>query len=99
MPARVANSTRNVQVVTMRGCPRVLCDEPEERAEFDAYASNYDRQIDHVLRRIVDVKGDYFVRLKCGQIRESLRELGVDASRIAVADVGCGVGDFERILH
>lgn len=69
-----------------------------ERAEFDAYVRSYDREIDHVLRRLVDSEGTYSARLKCAELRSLTTKLGLDPARLTVADVGCGVGSSEKIL-
>jgi ubiquinone/menaquinone biosynthesis C-methylase UbiE len=68
-------------------------------SEFDLYARNYMQQLDHPLRRMVAPNGvNYFIRLKCEQLRRIVREAGLRARDLVVADIGCGIGLFEEEL-
>ncbi len=49
-------------------------------------------------RRFVDPKDNYFVDLKCTEILHLIEEAGMDADNLTVADIGCGLGDFEERL-
>lgn len=67
-------------------------------SEFDEYARNYHRELDHVLRRFVDSSGDYFIQLKCDELQDVAASYGIERSSATILDVGCGIGDFERLL-
>lgn len=71
---------------------------PTTRAEFDAYAQNYGKAVDHPLRRVVDRNGRYFVEFKCDEIRAIAAKLNPHIGHLMIADVGCGLGDFEDYL-
>lgn len=68
------------------------------RSEFDEYARNYHRELDHVLRRFVDSSGDYFIQMKCDELEDVASASGMDRSNCKILDIGCGIGDFERLL-
>ena len=65
---------------------------------FDEHAKNYHKKIDHSLRRLVDSSGDYFIQKKCDLIEELVKEISVHVSSPVIVDIGCGIGDFERLL-
>jgi ubiquinone/menaquinone biosynthesis C-methylase UbiE len=73
-------------------------DDGGTRVEFDDFARSYNHVLDHVLRRVVDSKGSYFVRLKCAELHNIIAKARLDPARLTVVDVGCGVGSFEAIL-
>ncbi len=75
-----------------------IADRGNVGAEFDDYAPNYHEKIDHLCRRLVDPSGDYFVRLKCDEILSIAAKLESNGKDLLAVDVGCGTGDFERIL-
>lgn len=68
------------------------------RSEFDAYAENYKQDLSHFCRRFVDPKENYFVDLKCAELHRLVRGFGHTPADLVVADIGCGIGDFERRL-
>jgi ubiquinone/menaquinone biosynthesis C-methylase UbiE len=70
----------------------------QSRSEFDEYARNYHRELDHPLRRIVDSSGDYFIQMKCDELEDVASACGMDRSNSRIVDIGCGIGDFERLL-
>lgn len=73
--------------------------EPARRqSEFDAYAANYKETMSHPCRRFVDPKDNYFVDLKCAEILRLIGESGQSPATLTVADIGCGLGDFEARL-
>jgi SAM-dependent methyltransferase len=69
-----------------------------QRSEFDDYADNYRSELSHVCRRLVDPGENYFVDLKAAEIHRLVREQGCDPARLMIADIGCGIGDFEKRL-
>lgn len=69
-------------------------------SEFDAYAEAYQAELSHPCRRFVDAKDNYFIDLKCTLLHKLLIELGQCSQELTVADIGCGIGDFEqRLAH
>jgi ubiquinone/menaquinone biosynthesis C-methylase UbiE len=66
--------------------------------EFDRYADDYHGRIDHPLRHLAGGASNYFIELKCLELANLLAELSLEPSQLTVADVGCGIGDFERQL-
>lgn len=70
------------------------------RSEFDLYAQNYLEQLDHPLRRIVAPTGaNYFIRLKCEELRRIVAASGKRPRDLFVADIGCGIGLMEEELQ
>jgi len=68
--------------------------------EFDAYALNYRKCIDHKLRKLVDPTEKYFIEVKFNIIKKMIHQISSGPDRrsnkkILIADIGCGIGDFE----
>ena len=69
-------------------------------SEFDLYARNYMDQLDHPLRRMVAPTGaNYFIRLKCEELRRIIAASGKRPRDLVIADIGCGIGLFEEELQ
>jgi SAM-dependent methyltransferase len=75
-----------------------VAQKPPLKSEFDEYARNYHRELDHVLRRIVDASGDYFIQVKCDELENVASACGMNRSSCIIVDIGGGIGDFERLL-
>lgn len=57
-------------------------------------------QIDHPLRRMVAPTGaNYFIRLKCDELRRIIAQTGKRPRDLVVADIGSGIGLFEEELQ
>lgn len=67
--------------------------------EFDQHATNYKRNLNHLFRRIVDSNDEYFIQLKIVELRKLINELKLRQEDLAIADIGCGIGDFEKYLR
>jgi ubiquinone/menaquinone biosynthesis C-methylase UbiE len=66
-------------------------------SEFDAYADNYDQAVNQSLA-FLGVKVDYFTRVKAAYLLDLLRRHFGAAGSIDVLDVGCGIGNYHRLL-
>lgn len=66
--------------------------------EFDEYARDYHKSMDHIGRRIVDRDGNYFIQVKCQKLIELLGSDNAPVGVWRIIDVGCGTGDAEKSI-
>jgi SAM-dependent methyltransferase len=67
-------------------------------SQFDAYARDYMKELDHPFRRIVDAGGGYFIQAKVRIIREFHQKYFSGDPSATIADIGSGIGLFEKAL-
>ncbi len=68
-------------------------------AEFDQYARDYLHKLSHPLRNLIDPEGHYFIELKSKILENLAREHYPNQPDIRIADVGTGLGLFEKYLQ
>jgi SAM-dependent methyltransferase len=68
-----------------------------EATEFDAYNASYDDKVNEALS-FVGLKVDFFTRVKAHYLLDILHERCGDIKKLAVLDVGCGIGNYHSIL-
>lgn len=69
-------------------------------AEFDEYARNYHKQMDHRFRKIIDPTENYFVELKAKFLHDFIKSADdLEPLELNILEVGCGLGDYVKILH
>lgn len=75
--------------------------DPQQKAvaeEFDAYRASYSDTVNDALL-IPGLKVDYFTKVKAEYLKDIVEaELG-DHAKQRVLDVGCGVGNYHRLLQ
>jgi SAM-dependent methyltransferase len=67
-------------------------------AQFDAYATGYDDEVNKSLAFLGGVKVDYFTRVKAGYLLDLLGAHFGATQGLNLLDVGCGVGNFHPLL-
>lgn len=65
--------------------------------QFDAYAGSYDDAVNRSLA-FLGAKVDYFTKVKAGYLIDLLGEHFGDVGKVALLDVGCGVGNVHPLL-
>lgn len=68
-------------------------------SQFDAYARDYLKELDHPFRRLVDAGGGYFIQVKARIIREFHRKYFQADPGVTIVDIGSGIGLFEQALR
>tara|TARA_R110002020_G_scaffold15555_18_gene55283 strand:+ start:4044 stop:4754 length:711 start_codon:yes stop_codon:yes gene_type:complete len=68
-----------------------------ERTEFDDYSADYDEHVNKALV-IPGLKVDYFTQVKAAYILDLLKG-AYGTSEVSVLDIGCGVGNYHKLLR
>jgi ubiquinone/menaquinone biosynthesis C-methylase UbiE len=74
-----------------------LAEQPSDSSQFDAYAASYDEAVNQSLA-FLGVKVDYFTRVKAAYLQDLLRAHAGPTGKLAVLDVGCGVGNYHALI-
>lgn len=82
----------------MAGLVKDMDRNSEQNVVFDEHAEDYSEQIDKSLGRY-GTSHDFFTRHKANLIASILHSNGLDASQMALLDIGCGVGKIHRHLQ
>lgn len=69
----------------------------QTEAEFDAYSRGYDAAVNEAIA-FSGFKVDYFTRVKADYLTDLITGHFRDARDVSVLDVGCGVGNFHKLL-
>ena len=70
----------------------------ETAKTFDSYESSYSNAVSDAIA-FTGLTVDFFTRVKAGYILELAEAHFADPSRIAALDVGCGVGNYHKIVR
>ena len=73
-------------------------DKPSEPAEFDVYATDYDRAV-NAATAFTGLKVDLFTHVKADYLRDILATSFVNSAAVDMLDIGCGTGNIHRHIQ